>query len=290
MKTRRIADLKVTAIGLGGLPLSLEGRPDRSVALATIHAALDEGVTFLDTADAYHAPAEDSGHNESLIASAIASWGGDTSTLLVSTKGGHVRPADGSWQVDGRPEHLKEAARASLRRLGGDAIGLYHFHRPDPTVPYADSIGALRDLLDEGLIRLAGISNVNPKQIRQAQKILGSRLASVQNQFSPAFRSSEPEIALAQEMGVAFVAWSPLGGPDSAAALGSRLTPFQDVADERGLTPQVVALAWELSKSPALIPIPGASRPEDIRDSLRALDVKLAAEEIAMLDAARPAA
>lgn len=285
MKTRRIADLEVSAIGLGGMPMSIEGRPDEARSIATIHAALDQGVTLFDTADAYHLHAGEVGHNESLMAKAIATWGGDSSNVLVATKGGHLRPGDGSWHVNGRPEYLKAAAEASLQRLGGEAIGLYQFHRPDPEVPYADSVGAIRDLLDAGTIRLAGISNANPAQIRLAQEILGGRLASVQNQLSPAFRSSEPELELCDELGIAFLPWSPLGGSASAAALGDRFAPFQQVADARGVSPQVVCLAWHLAKSPHVIPIPGASRPESIRDSAQAADVTLSAEELTALDA-----
>jgi aryl-alcohol dehydrogenase-like predicted oxidoreductase len=286
MKTRKIGEVEVSAIGLGGMPMSIEGRPDEARSIATIHAALEEGVTFFDTADAYHLHANEVGHNESLIAKAIASWGGDTSAVLVATKGGHLRPGDGSWYVDGRPEYIKQAADASLKRLGGDAIGLYQFHRPDPAVDYADSVGAIRDLLDDGKIRMAGISNANPDQIRLAQEILGGRLVSVQNQYSPAFRSSEPELEVADELGIAFLPWSPLGGIRSASALGDRFAPFQAVANERGLTPQVVALAWHLSKSPHVIPIPGASRPESIRNSVQAAEITLSGEELATLDAA----
>ncbi|MDQ1589298.1 MAG: hypothetical protein QOJ77_2463, partial [Microbacteriaceae bacterium] len=146
MKTRKIADLDVSAIGLGGMPMSIEGRPEESRSIATIHAALDEGVTLIDTADAYHQFADEVGHNESLIAKAVASWSGDTSNVLIATKGGHLRPGDGTWYVNGRPEYIKQAAEASLKRLGVDAIGLYQFHRPDPEVPIADSYGAIRDL------------------------------------------------------------------------------------------------------------------------------------------------
>ncbi|WEO77248.1 aldo/keto reductase [Cryobacterium sp. SO2] len=285
MKTRLIGDRTVSAIGLGGMPMSIEGRPDEARSIATIHAALDEGVTLLDTADAYHLHADEVGHNESLIATAIASWGGDTAQVIVATKGGHLRPGDGTWYVDGRPEYIKQAAHASLKRLGGDAIDLYHHHRPDPAVPYADSIGAIRDLLDEGVIRLAGISNANPKQIREAYDILGGRLVSVQNQYSPAFRSSQPELDLCTELGIAFLSWSPLGGIKSAADLGTRFAPFQQVADAHGVSPQVVTLAWHLAASPQVIPIPGASRPESIRDSARAADVTLSADELAALNA-----
>ncbi|MFM9920425.1 aldo/keto reductase [Lacisediminihabitans sp. H27-G8] len=286
MKTRTIGDVQVSEIGLGGMPMSIEGRPDEARSIATIHAALELGVTLFDTADAYHLTATDVGHNESLIAKAIASWGGDTSAVLVATKGGHLRPGDGSWTQDGRPEYLKQVAEASLKRLGGEAIGLYQFHRPDSSVPYADSIGALRDLLDAGTIRQAGISNANPEQIRLAQEVLGGRLASVQNQFSPAFRSSEPELELCDELGIAFLPWSPLGGITSAAALGDRFAAFGKVAADRGITPQVVCLAWELAKSPRVIPIPGASRPESITNSVQAAEVTLTADELSMLDGA----
>lgn len=286
MKSRTIGDVQVSAIGLGGMPMSIEGRPDEARSVATIHAALDLGVTFFDTADAYHLTATDVGHNESLLARAIASWGGDTSSVLVATKGGHLRPGDGSWTVNGRPEYLKQAAEASLKRLGGDAIGLYQFHRPDPEVPYADSVGAIRDLLDAGTIRQAGISNANPEQIRLAQEILGGRLVAVQNQFSPAFRSSEPELELCDELGIAFLPWSPLGGITSAGALGDRFAAFGRVAADRGITPQVVCLAWEMAKSPNVIPIPGASRPESITNSVQAAELTLTADELSTLDAA----
>src|SRR5690606_1536398 len=177
MQTRAIGTRQVGAIGLGGMPMSIEGRPDEERSIRTIHAALDAGVTLIDTADAYHLYAGEVGHNESLIARALASYGGDTTGVLVATKGGHLRPGDGSWTINGSPEYIKQACEASLKRLGVDAIGLYQHHRPDPKVPYEDSIGAIRDLLDAGKIQMAGISNANPAQIRQAYEILGGRLA-----------------------------------------------------------------------------------------------------------------
>ncbi|GAA4198448.1 aldo/keto reductase [Streptosporangium oxazolinicum] len=286
MQTRRIGDVQVSAIGLGGMPMSIEGRPDEQRSVSTIHAALEAGVTLIDTADAYHLGADEVGHNESLIARAVASYGGDTSDVLIATKGGHVRPGDGSWTLDGSPEHLKRACDASLERLGVEAIGLYQFHRPDPRVPYADSVGAIRDLLDAGKIRFAGVSNADPDQIRLANEILGGRLVSVQNQFSPSFRSSEPELELCAELDIAFLPWSPLGGISQAGELGSRFAAFTDVAKAHGVSPQRVCLAWMLAKAPVVIPIPGSSRPETIRDSVGAVDVKLSAEELARLDAA----
>jgi aryl-alcohol dehydrogenase-like predicted oxidoreductase len=287
MQTRHIGNVQVSAIGLGGMPMSIEGRPDVRRSISTIHAALEAGVTLIDTADAYHLGANEVGHNETLIARAVASYGGDTSDVLIATKGGHLRPGDGSWTVNGSPEYLKKACDASLRRLGVEAIGLYQFHRPDPKVPYEDSVGAIRDLLDAGKIRLAGISNATPERIRLSNEILGGRLASVQNEFSPAFRSSEPELELCADMGIAFLPWSPLGGSSHAGELGSRFTAFADVAQAYGVSPQQVCLAWMLAKAPVVIPIPGSSRPETIRDSVAAADLKLTADEVARLDAAR---
>ena len=283
MQQRTIGPRTVSAIGLGGMPMSIEGRPDEARSIATIHAALEAGVTLIDTADAYHLHADDVGHNEELIARALRTWGGDTSDVLVATKGGHLRPGDGSWTQDGRPEYLKEAVKASARRLGVEAIGLYQFHRPDPRVPYADSVGAIRDLLDEGVIELAGISNANVAQIDEANEVLGGRLVSVQNQFSPAFRSSLGELEHCAALGIAFLPWSPLGGIARAGAVGERHDAFQRVADAHGVSPQQVALAWELALAPVVIPIPGASRPESIRDSVRAVELELTADELASL-------
>src|ERR1039458_2805832 len=272
MRTRSIGGVTVSAIGLGGMPMSIEGRPEEQRSIATIHAALDAGVTLIDTADAYHLKPGEAGHNERLIARALATYGGDTSDVLVATKGGHIRPGDGSWTVDGSPAHLREAAEASLKALGVDAIGLYQFHRPDPKVPYEESIGAFRELLDAGKIRLAGISNPSIELIDIASLILGEgNLASVQNQFSPAFRSSEPELEHCAAHGIAFLPWSPLGGIGSAAKLGSKHAAFQEIADARGVSPQQVTLAWMLAKAPVVIPIP--SRPESIIDSAKAADL-----------------
>lgn len=283
MQQRTLGPRTVSAIGLGGMPMSIEGRPDEARSVATIHAALDAGVTLVDTADSYHLHADEVGHNEELIARALRSYGGSTADVLVATKGGHLRPGDGTWTQDGRPEHLKEAAKASARRLGVEAIGLYQFHRPDPRVPYADSVGAIRELLDEGVIELAGISNATVAQIDEANAILGGRLVSVQNQFSPAFRSSQGELEHCAALGIAFLPWSPLGGISRAGEVGSRHTAFQEVADAHGVSPQQVTLAWELALAPVVIPIPGASRPASIQDSVRAAELVLTADEVAAL-------
>ncbi|WP_125264307.1 aldo/keto reductase [Streptomyces alboflavus] len=293
MRHRYIGDTAVSAIGLGAMPLSIEHRPDETRALATVHAALDAGVTFIDTADSYHWHADEAGHNELLIARALARYGGDTSDVLIGTKGGRGRPGDGSWTVTGTPAHLKRAAEASAKRLGGDAIGLYQLHKPDPAVPWAESVGALRELLDAGTVRAAGISNVTVGQIREARQILGDGLVSVQNQYSPAVRDSEAELELSAELGLAFLPWSPLGGisrsslegPSGPSFIG---TAFHRVAAEHGVSPQQVALAWLLSRSPAVIPVPGASRPASISDSARAAELVLSAGELELLGEVLP--
>jgi aryl-alcohol dehydrogenase-like predicted oxidoreductase len=283
MKQRMLGDLKVGSIGLGGMPMSIEGRPAEDRSIATIHAALDAGVTLIDTADAYHRDAREVGHNEELIAKALRSWGGDTSSVVVATKGGHLRPGDGSWTQNGDPAYLKQAARDSAQRLGVDAIGLYQVHRPDPKVPYAESVGALVDLLEEGVIVRAGISNASVAQIEEANEVLGGRLVSVQNQFSPAFLSSREELDHCAELGIAFLPWSPLGGISDAAELGSRHAAFAEVARRHDVSPQQVALAWELSLADVVIPIPGASRPSSVQDSARAVDLELSPADLAAL-------
>jgi aryl-alcohol dehydrogenase-like predicted oxidoreductase len=279
MQQRRVGDLTVSAIGLGGMPMSVRSSNDEAKGIATIRTAVENGVTLIDTADAYSQGESDFGHNELLIAKALDGLGAD---VLVATKGGHTRKG-GGWNLDGRPEYLARAARASAERLGVEQIGLYQFHRPDPSVAYEDSIGGLKDLLDEGLIARAGISNANPDQIRQAHAILGQGLVSVQNQYSPSFRSSEPEIDVCDELGVAFLPWSPLGGMQGAAGLGDDYAAFGEIAAKHGVSPQQVALAWELARSENVIPIPGASRPESVTDSTAAVHLQLDAEDLARL-------
>ncbi|MBA2533238.1 MAG: aldo/keto reductase [Nocardioidaceae bacterium] len=283
MEQRRIGAVAVSAIGLGAMPLSVRGHPDEERARATIHAALDAGVTLIDTADAY-SPDSQMGHNENIVARALATYGGDASPVMVATKGGHTRP-DGDWVVDGRPDHLRRACEQSLRRLGVDAIALYQHHRPDPSVPYAETMGGLRELLDAGLIERAGISNADPDQIREARDILGDDLVSVQNQLSPTYRSSLAELELTDELGLAFLPWSPLGGIGSAKDLGSTSQAFAAVADKYEVSPQQVCLAWLLALSPRVIPIPGASRVESIRDSAAAVHLDLDEEDLEALNA-----
>ena len=285
MQQRPIGNRTVSAIGLGEMPLSIEGRPDRSQAIATIHASLDAGVTIIDTADAYSLGVQEHGHGERLVAEALAAYGGSTDDVLVATKGGHRRPGDGSWTVHGDPSYVKEACEASLKALGVDAIGLYQYHRPDPTVPWAESVGALADLLDEGKILMAGVSNATVAQIDEAQQVLGGRLVSVQNEFSPRFRSSEGELEHCEKLGIVFIPWSPMGGIGRSDRIEQHFPAFAAVAEEAGVSPQQVTLAWMLAKGSRVIPIPGSSRPETAAASAAAADITLTPEQVSRLDA-----
>ncbi|MDR2931271.1 MAG: aldo/keto reductase [Propionibacteriaceae bacterium] len=283
MQYRTIGDFTVSAIGLGAMPMSIEGRPDQARSISTIHAALDAGVRLIDTACSYHLLAGEVGHNERLIATALKSWSGPVDEVLVATKGGHLRPGDGTWTQNGDPAYLKQAARQSARDLGVESIGLYYFHRPDPNVPFEDSIGALVDLLADGVIQRAGVSNVTVEQLHVANSILDGRLVAVQNEFSPRHRVTEDTLLECESLGIAFLPWSPLGGITNAKSLGETATTFEQIGQAHGVSPQQVCLAWELAKGKHVIPIPGASRPETILDSIKAQDLVLSEDELAVL-------
>jgi aryl-alcohol dehydrogenase-like predicted oxidoreductase len=280
IETRKLAGADVFPIGLGGMPMSLSSRPPEERSIRTIQAAIDAGVNLIDTADAYSADDRDVGHNEELIARALE---GRRDGVIVATKGGHTRTRDEGWELDGSPEHLKAACEASLRRLRTDRIDLYQYHRPDPTVPYAESIGALKELQDEGKIRWIGISNANTDQIEETLRIVD--LVSVQNQLSLEFTSplEKGEVELCERHGIAFLPWSPLGGIAQAAEAAAQHDPVAEAARAHGVSPQQVALAWLLSLSPVMIPIPGASRPESIRDSVKAAELELSGDELAAI-------
>lgn len=278
--TRRLGDAEVFPIGLGAMPLSLDGRPDEDRAIRTIHAALDAGVNLIDTADAYARDERDVGHNERLIAKALR---GRRDAAIVATKGGHTRVGR-SWELDGRPEHIRAACEASLVALETDVIDLYQFHRPDPAVPYAESIGAFKELQDEGKVRWVGVSNASLEQLEQALAIVD--VVSVQNQLALDFTSPirKGEVAAATERGIAFLPWSPLGGIGNAGGAGD-VSPVGRAAADRGVSPQQVVLAWLLALGPTVIPIPGSSRPETIADSARAAELELSADEVEAISA-----
>jgi aryl-alcohol dehydrogenase-like predicted oxidoreductase len=281
--TRKLGGTDVFPIGLGAMPMSLSSRPPEERSVRTIHAAVDAGVNLIDTADAYAWDEEDVGHNERLIARALS---GRRDGVLVATKGGHTRRGE-AWELDGSREHLRAACEASLRALDTDAIDLYQHHRPDPKVPYVESIGALKELQDEGKVRWVGISNASVEQIEQACSIVD--VVSVQNQLSLEFRSplDKGEVALCEERGIAFLPWSPLGGISNAADAAGDHGAVRGAAGAHGVSPQQVALAWLLSLSPSIIPIPGASRPESIEDSVGALELELTDAELEAIGAGR---
>lgn len=276
----------VSAIGLGAMPLSITPqRPSPEAAEAVVHAALDAGVTLIDTADAYCLDDTEVGHNERLVGAAVRSYaGGDD--VLIATKGGHTRPGGDEWGLDGSPAYLRRACDASLRALGVDAIGLYQFHRPDPGTPWEDSMGALKELHDAGKVRMVGVSNADVAQIDQARAIIGDAFVSVQNQFSPGFRSSAGELAHCAAHGIAWLPWSPFGGMSGAGSLACTAQEFGAVADELGVSVYQVTLAWHLAQADVVIPIPGASRPSSIQDSAAATDLQLTEEHLARLTTA----
>ena len=293
MRTRTLGNetvgtIEVGAIGLGLMTFDQSGTQPREQLLDTIRAALDAGVTLFDTADAY-GPGDELGEhaqgaNERLIASLLDELG-VRDRVFLATKAGHVRSGGGAWALDSSAEHLHEAVDASLERLGVEQLFLWQHHRPDPKVPYDDVIGTLKEIADSGKVAHVGLSNADPQQIRDAHAVLGDALVSVQNQFSPAFRSSKPEIDVCTELGLAFLPWSPLGGLSNAKELADKHPAFADIATDRGVSAQQVALAWELAQSPVVIPIPGAKRPSSITDSAAAADIELTDDELARLDA-----
>ncbi|WP_276319514.1 aldo/keto reductase [Cellulomonas endophytica] len=288
--TRTLGPFQVHPVGLGCMPLSMNNDrqyPDEADAVATIHAALDAGVTLLDTADCY-APSWDAfGHNESLVATALRQYGSLPEGLVVATKGGITRGPGETWGRDGSPEYLRGAVEASLRRLGVDVIDLYQWHRPDRERDYAEVVGTFAALRDEGKVRAVGISNANLEEIAVAQDVLGpGGLVSVQNEFSPRYRSSEDELRRCDAEGIAFLPWSPLGGTGGGArAVGEQFSVFAEIGAEHGVSPQRVVLAWELALSERVIPIPGARRAASIADSAAAAELVLSEEEIARCSA-----
>ena len=290
MQTRKLGPFSVSAIGLGAMPMSMNNDnqiPEESTSIATIHAALDAGVTLIDTADCYAPSWDTMGHNETLVGKAVKSYAGSTEDVVIATKGGITRSVGNVWGRNGGLDHLRTAVEKSLRALQVEAIDLYQWHRPDRWLVYGDVIASFQTLQQEGKIKAIGISNANVEEIEVAIDVLGEGgLASVQNEFSPRFRSSADELAFCTEHGIAFLPWSPLGGTGGAAReVGDRFAVFAEIGHDHGVSPQQVVLAWELSLSEQVIPIPGARRPESIVDSAQAADLVLSADELARCSA-----
>ena len=242
--------------------------PDRDVAKAVLRRVVELGVNFIDTADSYGPDV-----SETLIAEALHPYPED---LVIATKGGHERTAAGAWPTNGRPEHLRAALDGSLQRLRLEQIPLYQFHRPDPKVPYEDSIGTLAELKAQGKIRHLGVSNVNESQLRAAQAI--TPIVSVQNRYNIADRSSESILDLCEQEQLTFLPWAPIVDHTNATV--------QEIADRHGVSPRQVALAWLLARSPAMLPIPGTGSVSHLEHNVAAAELELTPAEVASLTAA----
>ncbi len=284
MKTRALgtSGLTVSAVGLGCMYMSVTGRPGEADSVKTMHAAIDAGVTFFDTADVYCHDHRDIGHNERLVARALREKPG--AHVVVATKGGLERPS-GAWTRNARPSHLRAACEASLEALGRERIDVYQLHAPDPKVPLAESVGELARLRTEGKIAHVALSNVSVGEIDVARGIVP--IVSVQNRWNPLDRSPEKDGVLAHcaKLGIAVLPYSPFGGANGAKSLAS-VGRIAVVARERGLSPHRLVIAWMLAKGEHVIPIPGARRAESIIDCAKAADVVLSSDDVQAIESA----
>jgi pyridoxine 4-dehydrogenase len=266
-------DLRVNRLGYGAMRLAgpgIWGDPaDRDEARRVLHRAVELGVNFIDTADAYGPET-----NERLVADALHPY---PPGLVIATKGGIVRPSPERWDADGRPEHLRAACEASLRRLRIERIDLYQLHTIDPRVPLEDSLGEIARLQQEGKIRHVGVSNFDAAELVRARRVV--EIVSVQNRYNVADRSSDPVLAICERDGLAFIPWSPLTqGPRDADAGPRR--KLEDWARQRGVSFAQAAIAWLLSRSPAMLPIPGTSRAGHLEENLAAASLRLTGGEL----------
>jgi aryl-alcohol dehydrogenase-like predicted oxidoreductase len=263
-------DLTVNRLGFGAMRITGPGiwgePPSRDQAIATLRRVVELGVNFIDTADSYGPQV-----SENLIAEALYPYPDD---LVIATKGGLVRPGPNRWEPDGRPEHLREACEGSLRRLRLEQIPLYQFHRPDPKVPLAESVGAIAELKDEGKIRHVGLSNVSEAQFREAERIVP--IVSIQNRYNVFDRQSESMIDLCEQEQMVFLPWAPIQetGKKVAVAVAAR---------RHRVTEHQVVLAWLLASSPQILPIPGTGSPAHAEENIAAAAVELSPEEMAAI-------
>jgi pyridoxine 4-dehydrogenase len=260
-------DLTVNRLGYGAMRITgdgIWGEPkDREQAKAALRRAVELGVNFIDTADSY-------GPNvsETLIAETLYPYPDD---LVIASKGGLTRTGPGQWPADGRPEHLREALEGSLQRLRLDQIPLYQFHRPDPKVPLADSIGALAELKAAGKIRHIGVSNFDEAQLREAQAI--TPIVSVQNRYNVGDRSSQSVADLCAQEQIVFIPWAPIQNTDKNVGLRA-------AAEVHGVSVNQVVLAWLLNQSRQMLPIPGSGSPDHVADNVAAAGLELSAAEV----------
>jgi pyridoxine 4-dehydrogenase len=274
--TLRLGDLEVRRLGFGAMRITGEGiwgpPPNREVALAILRRAVDLGINLIDTADSYGPEV-----SEELIAEALYPY---PEGLVIATKGGLTRTGPGEWPRDGRPQHLREACEASLRRLKLDRIDLYQLHAPDPKVPYEESVGTLKDLRDEGKIRHVGVSNVSVAQLRLARAIVP--VVSVQNRFNLEDRGSDDVLEECESEGLGFIPWFPL----SRGALAEPGSAAAEIAKRHEATPAQIALAWLLQRSPVMLPIPGTASIGHLEENVAAARICLSNEEMATLNEA----
>ncbi len=266
-------DFTVNRLGFGAMRITGPGiwgdPPDRERAKDALRRAVAPDVTFIDTADSYGPEV-----SERLIAEALYPY---PENLVIATKGGLVRPGPGQWVPDGRPEHLRDACEGSLARLRLDRIDLYQFHRPDPDVPITESIGALAELKDEGKIRHIGVSNFSEDQLREAERV--TAVVSVQNRYNVVDRSSEPMVDLCDQEMLVFLPWAPI---EETGAIPAVLA----AARRRAVTERQVALAWLLTRSPQVLPIPGSCDPDHVEQNAAAASIETTAEEIRTINRA----
>ncbi len=273
--------IEVTAIGLGAMPLSIQGRPSEDQGHKVIYAAMEAGVTFIDTANAYCHDENDVGHNERLISTALRQRQ-HGAQITVATKGGCIRPG-GDWGVDGRPEALRVACEKSLVDLNVSQITLYHWHTPDFSVPFEASVKMLKVLKEGGMITHIGLSNVDQLQLEAALNIV--RIEAIQNRLNPFCKRDLRSglVDFCRQRSITYIAYSPVGGHFQHTKAADHPL-FKELAQKHGKTPFAIMLAWALKSGSNILPIPGASRVESIVDSVRAMDVELTADDVKRID------
>jgi aryl-alcohol dehydrogenase-like predicted oxidoreductase len=268
-----LGDRKVRRLGFGAMRITGKGiwgpPPDHAEAIAVLRRAVELGVNLIDTADSYGPHV-----SEELIAEALYPYPED---LVIATKGGLVRPGPDQWDADGRPEHLREACEGSLKRLRLERIEVYQFHRPDPNVPFEESVGTFAELQKEGKIAHVGLSNVTVAELRQAQAIVP--IVSVQNRYNLVERDSEDVLDACEGDGIGFIPWFPL----KSGEVGKGAGPVLDVAKAHGTTPAQVALAWLLARSPVILPIPGTGSVKHLEENVAAAHLQLTDDEVKAL-------